>query len=582
MTVSPLSAGLSADLRAPELTLGAERLTAASSQLDVRVGTTLDVFAREAASLATADFKLKSGGDAELMVLNTTKVTTSGLTLDAVRAVEVSAAAFNLRASETITAEAEGELTVTAGNLALSATDGVEIMSLSGADLVAAKDVTAATAGAISLSADDDFHLATGGAFVLDARAAVDVSTSDATLNSDATVRALVADAAILGAETISLQAARDISGSFGGLAEFTVGGDINVRGNAAARFSTVGALSAAVASVDLQATEEVDITSSSLSLVGGESVVLETHGAALRMVKAAASDSQTYVWTKPAYFDEAEVMLDRRVEAVDRLWIEKGGILSPAARRSDGTSTAIGKVYLDLYSAEQQRWVTVWSAPVLTDLLDFHGLSIKFNEQDVAGVRFRSLPHSYSTFLNFDNTVMNFGTNFGGIFEVEAQQYVAIASGELLDLSAADLGVSATDSLEIAAGGLASVTAKQLELIGSDSVTVKSENIASFATADISAFAGRQIGLTATDLVADAFNEVVVTSAGAVRVATKDTELVSTGAVDIETATLELRAEQRVGVVAGAGASLAAASAEVAVGGSVRSHPGLKLNIPP
>ena len=217
------------------------------------------------------------------------------------------------------------------------------------------------------------------------------------------------------------------------------------------------------------------------------------------------------FLWSKPVYFDEAEVMLDAAVGAVDRLWIEKGGILSPAAIRSDGTSTALGKVYLDLYSARQGRWVAVWSAPILTDLLDFHGLSIKFNEQDVGGVRLRSMPPTYSTFLNFDNTVFNFGTNLGGSVELEAAQTVSVSSGKAVEVDSAAVRVDALDSVQIHAGGAAELSAAHLRVTSAAEVVTKATDVATFATGSVDSFAGERIGFTATTLGVDAFSGVEV-----------------------------------------------------------------------
>jgi hypothetical protein len=119
--VVDISAGRAVDVRAPELTLGAELLTATSQGMDVRVGETLDVFARDAARLSTTDFLLKAGEDVELMVQDETSLTTRGLTVDAVAAVNVSATDLEVVASRSLTAAADGAITVSAGVFDLQA-----------------------------------------------------------------------------------------------------------------------------------------------------------------------------------------------------------------------------------------------------------------------------------------------------------------------------------------------------------------------------------------------------------------------------------------------------------------------------
>ena len=55
-----VQAGLSAGIRAPEIGLGAEHLRANAMDATVRVGETLDVFARESAAMVTTDSSVKT------------------------------------------------------------------------------------------------------------------------------------------------------------------------------------------------------------------------------------------------------------------------------------------------------------------------------------------------------------------------------------------------------------------------------------------------------------------------------------------------------------------------------------------
>ena len=299
-----------------------------------------------------------------MLVQGATNVVTNTLAVDALDSVGVSAENILLKSSESLSAMADGPISVVSEGLSLQTEESARLSTLGKLDVLAAKSVAFESAADVKLRANEDVHVSAAGAMVLDARTAVEVSTQDASITSDATVRALAGDAAVLGAETLSVQASEKVQATVGS-ADLTVGESVLVRSGADFQVSAGGAVTTATSKLQLQATEAVDVLGSDLNVVGSDGINIETHGAMFRMIHGRPSDTVSFVWTKPVYFDEAEVLLEKPIRRTDRLWIEKGGPLSPAARRSDTASTALGKVFLDLYSEEQQRWVGVWSAPL-------------------------------------------------------------------------------------------------------------------------------------------------------------------------------------------------------------------------
>ena len=103
-----VQAGLSAGIRAPEIGLGAEHLRANAMDATVRVGETLDVFARESAAMVTTDFTLKAGDNVDMLVQGATNVVTNTLAVDALDSVGVSAENILLKSSESLSAMADG------------------------------------------------------------------------------------------------------------------------------------------------------------------------------------------------------------------------------------------------------------------------------------------------------------------------------------------------------------------------------------------------------------------------------------------------------------------------------------------
>eukprot|EP01049_Picozoa_sp_SAG25_P015516 SAG25_NODE_3181_length_1183_cov_5.601404_1_plen_388_part_01 len=378
-----VQAGSMADVQAPEITLESDLLRANAKNAVVRIGDTLDVFARDSAKLTTSQFEMEVGDNADIFVQNATNLVTGTLNIDAVEDVAISSANVTLRSSQSLLAEAEGSITVAAATLAVQAEKAARVSTLKQLDILAADTLSVATGGKALLRSNKDMQVSTSGALMLDARDAIEVSTQDATINSDATIRALAADGAVLGAETLSIQASKKVRAVVGE-ADLTVGDSLLFRSGGALQLAAGGALSAAATSVGVQATGSIGVQGSNLNIVGSEGVSVQAHGVALRMISKRASDSVAFVWTKPVFFDEAEVMLEDPIKNSDRLWIEKGATLSPVARRSDSGSTALGKIFIDLYSVTQQRWITVWSSSILSDLIELHGLSIQFNGQDV------------------------------------------------------------------------------------------------------------------------------------------------------------------------------------------------------
>ena len=412
-----------------------------------------------------------------------------------------------------------------------------------------------------------DLQVSAAGAMVMDARTAVEVSTQDATISSDATIRALAGDTAVLGAETLSVQASEQFRGTFGA-ADLTVGESILLRSGSDVQVSAGGAVTTAATSVELQATEGVDVLGSKLNLVGSEGINIETHGAMFRMIHERRSDSVAFVWTKPVFFDEAEVLLDKPIRRTDRLWIEKRGNLSPAARRSDETaSTSLGKVFLDLYSEKQQRWIGVWSAPLATDLLDFHGLSIEFNEQDVSGVRFRSMPPAYSSFIHFSATVLNFGTNEVGIMELEAAEDVRIASGDTFDINTRAASVNAMDSMSLHSGESITLSSQSVELSPSEVLKVVSQDITTYATDSIDSYAGAKIGLTSPQLTLDAFSDAELSAAELIALQSDVTSVTSSSTISAATTDLKIVASSQLDAFANGVASLTVDSATASIG---------------
>ena len=155
------------------------------------------------------------------------------------------------------------------------------------------------------------------------------------------------------------------------------------------------------------------------------------------------------YVWRSSDTFDEYSNVVPVMADA-EELIVRSASPGGARASSSGGMS-----VYMELQSsASAGTWSRIWSSSLGAGSYSLDGLHIRFERQDVVGVRLGSVPHGNPSFAGWSGAVLHFGRGVGaGSVSVSAASMLALASGEAVSVSSEAVSVAAGSSVEVSSG---------------------------------------------------------------------------------------------------------------------------------
>ena len=117
-------------------------------------------------------------------------------------------------------------------------------------------------------------------------------------------------------------------------------------------------------------------------------------------------------------------------------------------------------RVYMEVQSSASGSWTRIWGSSLGAGSYSLDGLHIRFERQDVVGVRLGSVPHGNPSFAGWSGAVFHFGRGVGaGSVSVSAANMLALASGESVSVSSEVVSVAAGSSVEVSSGETVRVT---------------------------------------------------------------------------------------------------------------------------
>eukprot|EP01043_Picozoa_sp_COSAG02_P100680 COSAG02_NODE_36763_length_451_cov_0.497159_1_plen_124_part_10 len=103
--------------------------------------------------------------------------------------------------------------------------------------------------------------------------------------------------------------------------------------------------------------------------------------------------------------------------------------------------------------------WTRVWATTLGAGSFSVDGLHVRFEAQDVAGVRFGSEPAAGPSFDGWGEVVLHFGRSVGaGAVTVSASSVLEAVAGESVSVSSKSVSVSAGGVLDVSVGEAVSV----------------------------------------------------------------------------------------------------------------------------
>ena len=146
-----------------------------------------------------------------------------------------------------------------------------------------------------------------------------------------------------------------------------------------------------------------------SVDVTGSESVRVGSVGAAVELAGASDTEYVGFVWRSSSSFDEYSVALAAAITEVEE-------VIVAGASSSGGTrvlSRGGTSVWLELQTASGS-WTRVWSTTLGEGSYSLDGLHVRFERQDVGGVRFGSEPKAGPSFDGWGEVVLHFGRAVG------------------------------------------------------------------------------------------------------------------------------------------------------------------------
>eukprot|EP01046_Picozoa_sp_COSAG06_P089638 COSAG06_NODE_36009_length_453_cov_0.372881_1_plen_150_part_11 len=139
----------------------------------------------------------------------------------------------------------------------------------------------------------------------------------------------------------------------------------------------------------------------------------------------------------------------------------------------------------MEVQSSASGSWTRIWGSSLGAGSYSLDGLHIRFERQDVVGVRLGSVPHGNPSFAGWSGAVFHFGRGVGaGSVSVSAANMLALASGESVSVSSEVVSVVAGSSVEVSSGETVRVTGEVVSVESTSAVGARGERVAGGANA--------------------------------------------------------------------------------------------------
>ncbi|MEC7000332.1 MAG: hypothetical protein VXX04_00690, partial [Actinomycetota bacterium] len=345
-----------------------------------------------------------------------------------------------------------------------------------------------------------------------------------------------------------------DLSLGAGGSGSATFGDGVSVVGSSVLIEGGDGLIGAAA---------EVDVT-------GSENVRVASIGSVVELSGSGELEYSMFVWRSSEAFDEYtnSVPLVSDVEEVIIRASVPGSIraVSPGGMR----------VHMDLQGpGSADDWNQVWGSQLGAGSYSLDGLHVRFERQDVVGVRLGSYPPSNPSFEGWSTAVFHFGRVVNaGTVSVSATSMLELTSGEAMSVSSDTVRVSAGSSVEIGSGDTIQVMGDVVSVESVELLEAESERVSVSAGA-MDVFSGGLASVSAGSVAVEAYDSMAVSSGETLSVLAQSGQVDIADVLAVTGNEVNVRAGSRISAYSGDSVSLATDAAEVNAGVSVRAFAG-------
>ena len=189
----------------------------------------------------------------------------------------------------------------------------------------------------------------------------------------------------------------------------------------------------------------------SEVAVPGSESVRVGSIGSVVELSGSGNLEYSMFVWRSSGAFDEYENAIPPLTD------VEEVIIRSSVAGGARAVSRGGMRVHMDLQSSGE--WRRVWVSALGAGSYSLDGHHVRFERQDVGGVRLSSVPFGNPSFEGWGQVVFHFGRVVGsGRVSVSATSVLELTSGESVSVSSDTVSLSAGSSVEVGSGETVSV----------------------------------------------------------------------------------------------------------------------------
>ena len=278
----------------------------------------------------------------------------------------------------------------------------------------------------------------------------IDVAVGDGvTLSSGGDISASTADTLDISSRGLQSRVSGDLRSTVGGDALAMIGGDLRVETSGSSTAMFGDGLSVSGSSMVVEGGERLVGVAREVSVTGAESVRVGSVGSVVELSGDGGGDNveyTMYVWRSSGSFDEYANVVPV-MENAEELIVRSA---SPGGARA--VSLGGMTVHLELQAAGPDgAWGQVWSSQLGAGSYSLDGLHIRFQRQDVVGVRLGSVPFGNPSFEGWHGAVLHFGRAVGaGSVSVSAAKMLELTSGQAVAVSTEAVSVSAGRSVEV------------------------------------------------------------------------------------------------------------------------------------